>query len=116
MNTTEMVCIVCPNGCHLSVISDGDRIEVKGAKCKRGIEFGTTELTCPTRSLTSTVDTVFADMPRLPVKTSCEIPKEHLLDAMEAIRSFKLTERVQTGDIVIKDIYGADIIATADMN
>ena len=64
-----MVCIVCPNGCHLKVSRDGDMIDVQGAKCKRGIAFGTTELTNPTRSLTTTVDTAFPDMPRLPVKT-----------------------------------------------
>lgn len=70
MNVTEMVCIVCPNGCHLKVSRDGDTIDVQGAKCKRGIAFGTTELTNPTRSLTTTVDTAFPDMPRLPVKTN----------------------------------------------
>lgn len=69
---TEMVCIVCPNGCHLKVSRDGDTIDVQGAKCKRGIAFGTTELTNPTRSLTTTVDTAFPDMPRLPVKTNGE--------------------------------------------
>lgn len=111
-----MVCIVCPNGCRLKVSRDDDKIDVQGAKCKRGVAFGTTELTNPTRSLTTTVDTAFSDMPRLPVKTSCEIPKEHLLDAMKAIRAFKLSERVNTGDVVIKDVFGADIVATADMN
>ena len=102
-----MVCIVCPNGCRLKVSRDGDKIDVQGAKCKRGVAFG---------SLTTTVDTAFSDMPRLPVKTSCEIPKEHLLDAMKTIRAFKLSERVNTGDVVIKDVFGADIVATADMN
>ncbi len=111
-----MVCIVCPNGCRLRVSRDDDGIDVQGAKCKRGIEFGTTELTNPTRSLTTTVETAFPDMPRLPVKTSCEIPKEHLLDAMKAIRAFRLSKRVNTGDVVIKDVFGADIVATADMN
>ena len=96
-----MVCIVCPNGCRLKVSRDGDKIDVQGAKCKRGVAFGTTELTNPTRSLTTTVDTAFSDMPRLPVKT---------------IRAFKLSERVNTGDVVIKDVFGADIVATADMN
>ena len=83
-----MVCIVCPNGCRLKVSRDGDKIDVQGAKCKRGVAFG----------------------------TSCEIPKEHLLDAMKTIRAFKLSERVNTGDVVIKDVFGADIVATADMN
>ena len=116
MNVTEMVCIVCPNGCRLKVSRDGDKIEVQGATCKRGVEFGTAELTHPTRSLTTTVDTVFQDMSRLPVKTNGEIPKGHLLDAMKIIRSFKLSERVNTGDVVIKDVFGTDIVATADMN
>ena len=109
MNVTEMVCIVCPNGCHLKVSRDGDTIDVQGAKCKRGIAFGTTELTNPTRSLTTTVDTAFPDMPRLPVKTNGEIPKERLLDAMKIIRA-------NTGDVIIKDVFGADIVATSDMN
>ena len=55
MNVTEMVCIVCPNGCHLKVSRDGDTIDVQGAKCKRGIAFGTTELTNPTRCVSHSV-------------------------------------------------------------
>jgi CxxC motif-containing protein len=35
---------------------------------------------------------------------------------MKTIRAFKLSERVNTGDVVIKDVFGADIVATADMN
>ncbi len=116
MKTTEMVCIVCPNGCRLTVTQDGDEINVQGATCKKGVEFGKTELTAPTRSLTSTVDTVFTDMPRLPVKTDREIPKEKLLDAMKIIRGAKVTERLSIGDTVISDVYGANIVATADMN
>ena len=116
MKTTEMVCIVCPNGCRLTVTQDGDEINVQGATCKKGVEFGKTELTAPTRSLNSTVDTVFTDMPRLPVKTDREIPKEKLLDAMKIIRDAKVTERLSIGDTVISDVYGANIVATADMN
>ena len=110
MKTTEMVCIVCPNGCRLTVTQDGDEINVQGATCKKGVEFGKTELTAPTRSLTSTVDTVFTDMPRLPVKTDREIPKEKLLDAMKIIRDAKVTERLSIGDTVISDVYGANIV------
>lgn len=116
MKTTEMVCIVCPNGCRLTVTQDGDEINVQGATCKKGVEFGRTELIAPTRSLTSTVDTVFTNMPRLPVKTDREIPKEKLLDAMKIIRDAKVTERLSIGDTVISDVYGANIVATADMN
>lgn len=55
-------------------------------------------------------------MPRLPVKTNGEIPKERLLDAMKIIRAFKLDKRANTGDVIIKDVFGADIVATSDMN
>ena len=48
-----MVCIVCPNGCRLKVSRDGDKIDVQGAKCKRGVAFGTTELTNPCLLYTS---------------------------------------------------------------
>lgn len=116
MSSTEMVCIVCPNGCRLTVSQNGNDINVQGATCKKGVDFAKTELTAPTRSLTSTVDTIFADMPRLPVKTEGEIPKDKLLDAMKIIRSTKVTERLKTGDEVIKDLFGTRVIATADMN
>ncbi len=116
MSSTEMVCIVCPNGCRLTVSQNGDEIDVQGAACKKGIDFAKTELTAPTRSLTSTVDTVFADFPRLPVKTDGEIPKDKLLDAMKIIRSTKIADRLKTGDTVIDDLFGTKVIATADMN
>ena len=116
MNSTEMVCIVCPNGCRLTVTQDGDEINVQGATCKKGVDFAKTELTAPMRSLTSTVETVFTDMPRLPVKTEGEIPKFKLLEAMKIIRNVKVTERLQTGDVIIEDLFGTKLIATADIN
>ena len=115
MSTTEMVCIVCPNGCRLTVTQDGENIRVEGAACKKGEAFAKTELSNPTRSLTSTVDTVFSDMPRLPVKTDGEVPKGRLFEVMAAIRAVKVTERLSTGDIVIPDLFGVNIVATADM-
>ncbi len=116
MKLTEMVCIVCPNGCRLTVTQDGDGINVQGAVCKRGVDFAKTELTAPTRSLTSTVQTVFADLPRLPVKTDGEIPKEKLFEAMKIIRNVKVTEPLRTGDVIIEDLFGTKLIATADIN
>jgi CxxC motif-containing protein len=116
MKSTEMVCIVCPNGCRLTVTQDGDSINVQGATCKKGVDFAKTELTAPTRSLTSTVQTSFSAMPRLPVKTDGEIPKEKLLEAIKIIRTVKVTEPLHTGDIVIEDLFGTKLIATSDIN
>jgi len=110
-----VTCIVCPNGCRLTVTGTGENIQVEGALCKKGVDFAVNELTRPMRSLTSTVKTVFPDMPRLPVKTMGEIPKGKMLEAMKIIRRALVTERLKTGDTVIKDVFGTDIVATATM-
>lgn len=111
----NMTCIVCPNGCRLTVNGEGNEIKVDGAQCKKGIEFAKTELTNPTRSLSTTVKTVFEDFPRLPVKTSGEIPKGKMLEAMKRIKTVCVTQRLHVGDIVLPDVFGINIVATANM-
>ena len=45
----NLVCIVCPNGCRLTV-TEGENIEVSGAKCPRGKAYAVSEMTNPTTS------------------------------------------------------------------
>ncbi|MEI6579697.1 MAG: DUF1667 domain-containing protein [Eubacteriales bacterium] len=110
-----MTCIVCPNGCRLTVENEDGKIKVDGAQCKKGIDFANTELENPTRSLTTTVKTAFADMPRLPVKTSGEIPKGKMLEAMKMIKTVRVTNRLHVGDVILPDVFGVKIVATASM-
>lgn len=114
----KMTCIVCPNGCRMTVekpeSADGE-IKVDGAQCKKGIAFAKAELTNPMRALSTTVHTVFADMSRLPVKTQGEIPKGKMLEAMRMIKTVQVTKRLQAGDVVLPDVFGVPIIATASM-
>ena len=49
---TELICIVCPRGCHLVV---DENLNVTGNTCKRGEVYGQNEVTNPTRTVTSTV-------------------------------------------------------------
>lgn len=52
----EMVCINCPKGCMLTVTKEEDgTITVTGNTCRRGEEYGRTELTSPKRIVTSTI-------------------------------------------------------------
>ena len=113
----EMTCIVCPNGCLLKVEKKGEEIIVEGAKCKRGIDYAKAELVAPKRSLTSTVKTVFEDMPVLPVRTGGEIDKGAIKEVMIEINKVKLTRRVKRGEVIIPNILnsGVDIISTSDM-
>ena len=82
MDKKEMICIVCPIGCHIEVVED-ESVEggyrVDGANCKRGKMYGVKELTRPTRLLTSTVEIEGAVLPRLPVRTKEEIPKDKMI-------------------------------------
>jgi len=114
----EFVCIVCPNGCTLRAEELDSEITVTGNTCPKGEEYAKTELTCPTRTLTSTVATSFPSHPVLPVRTSAAIPKGEIKNAMTAINRLLVTTRLKCGDTVVKDfiVPGVDLIATDDIN
>lgn len=111
----EMTCIVCPNGCRLTVTADGENITVTGNICKKGEQFAREEMTHPMRTISSTVATVFPHFPRLPVKTKDVIPKEDIFKAMARINAVTVTEKLHVGDVVIPDVCGTDIVATEDI-
>lgn len=110
----ELVCIVCPNSCKLTIDENG---VVSGNKCKRGEKFASDELTCPMRSVTSTVATTFKDVPVVSVRTNGEIPKDKMFDLMKVLNTFVLDNRVTRGTAIIQNVLGTgvDIITTSDM-
>lgn len=114
----DLICISCPNGCRLSteLLPDGT-VTVSGNACPKGEAFAASELTHPLRSLTTTVRTVFPEMPVLPVRTRGEIPKEMIWSVMGVLSAFVLDKKVRCGDVVISDVAGTgcSIIATLDL-
>lgn len=114
---TELICIVCPRGCHLSVDENAD-YAVSGNSCPRGAEYGKKELTNPTRVLTSVVRIDGAIYPCCPVKTSSDIPKSMIKDAMNLLKDVRVNAPVCIGDVVVKNILGtgADWIVTKDFD
>lgn len=113
---TQLVCIVCPRGCHLQVdVENG--YAVTGNACPRGDVYGQKELRNPTRTLTSTVQITGAAIPRLPVKTDCEIPKEMVLQAVRLLDPVVVAAPVETGDVILADVLGtgANIVATRSL-
>lgn len=111
----NLICIVCPKGCHLTV--DPDAQTVTGNSCERGIEYGLTEVNHPTRTLTTTVRIDGAMHCRLPVKTSKPIPKEKMMNAMSCVEQLSVHAPVKLGDIILKDLLGtgADLVACRNM-
>ena len=112
----ELICIVCPKGCHLHV-DEENGFAVTGNACPRGEIYGKKELQNPTRTLTSTVIVEGAALTRLPVKTSTDIPKQDLLRVMRLLDGFSVNAPVEVGDVLIANIggTGADLVATRRM-
>ncbi|MBP3709508.1 MAG: DUF1667 domain-containing protein [Treponema sp.] len=114
---TDITCIVCPNGCALHVEQSGGSIVVSGNMCMRGKDFAVAEITAPMRTICSTVRTLFKDVPVLPVRVSSDIPKGKIFDVMREINKITVTEKIGTGETVIKNVcnLGVDVIATSNV-
>jgi CxxC motif-containing protein len=114
-----ILCIVCPNGCRISVekSAEGSGYAISGNKCQRGIDFAIAEITNPMRTLTTTVSTSFPSVPVLPVRTAGEIPKGKIREAMNYINAITVSRPLGIGEIVAENILGlgVDIIATSDI-
>lgn len=112
----ELICICCPNGCHLQVDPEKD-YAVTGNLCPRGAEYGKTELTNPTRVVTSTVRITGAAHPRLPVRTDAPVPKGKMMEVMALLEQVCVTAPVSAGDVILPGILGSEIsvIACKDM-
>ena len=113
----QLVCIGCPRGCRLTVEEKDGEYIVTGNTCPRGKAFAISEMTAPNRTICSTVKTVFAGCPVLPVRVSDDIPKEKIFDVMREINAVTLRERIGRGDVVIENVLGlgVDVISTSDL-
>ena len=80
----ELICIVCPKGCHLKV-DEENGYAVTGNSCPRGAEYGKKELVNPTRVITSTVRVEGGTLRRVSVKTSSDIPKKDIMTISAAM-------------------------------
>ena len=112
----NLICIVCPKGCHLKVDEDNG-FAVTGNGCERGVQYAKAELTHPTRVVTSTVCVEGALHRRCPVKTDGAIPKEKIFDAMKTLDGICLKAPVKIGDTVVQNVCGTGInfVATREM-
>ncbi len=105
---TELICITCPRGCHLTVDEDNN-YEVTGNACPRGKTYGYNEVTNPQRVVTSTVCTNSKTEPRCPVKTNGTIPKAKMFEAMRMLDDIELKVPIALGQTVVADLFGTGV-------
>lgn len=112
MEKREMICIMCPLGCALTVTKDGDNITVTGNTCNRGAVFGREEMTCPKRVVTTSVKT---EKGVKACKTTTAVPKSMIFDVVNEIERLRLKD-AKFGQVIIKNVLntGADVVVTAN--
>ncbi|WP_066923391.1 DUF1667 domain-containing protein [Murdochiella massiliensis] len=117
MTKREMVCIVCPMGCTLTIEQKSEALLVTGNRCPRGEQYAKQELTAPLRNIASTVRVHNGVLPVVPVKTDREIPKEKIFAAMALINAVEVEAPVRCGECIIPHLFGteANIVATRDL-
>ena len=107
-----LTCIVCPVGCSIEVeYTDGKVVSVNGNTCSRGRTYAESECIAPVRTVTSTVRCTDGGV--VPVKTDRPIAKEKITECMKIINSFRAPLPIEEGTVIIKDVFGCNIVATA---
>lgn len=111
----EFICIVCPNGCHISVDENN---KISGYTCLRGLKYVEQELKDSRRFLTSTFKVNNGTSRVCPCKSSINVPKDKMLDIIKEIDKVQLDAPIKMHQIIIKNVLnlGVDIIATKEIN
>ena len=111
----EYTCIICPNGCQISVEYEGTNIKnIKGDECPKGKDYVKNEITNPLRVFTGSVLVENGDFSLVSVKTSVPIPKKYLKKIGEITRRIKVDAPVEIGKVVVPNLLdnNIDLIAT----
>lgn len=112
----ELTCILCPRGCRLTVSGEPDNLVVNGNGCKNGIKYGISECLDPVRTVTSILRVSNRCDTMISVKTSVPVKKRDMLSVVAVLKDTKIEAPVAAGDVLLRDVFGADIIATKTIN
>ena len=108
----DLICIICPRGCSLTVSGEKDNLTVTGNACPKGKQYAIDECTHPTRTVTSIVRVANRVDTMVSVKTAAPIPKVNIFDVMRLIRAAKVDAPVEAGTVILSGVYGTEVIAT----
>jgi CxxC motif-containing protein len=118
-NVSEIICIICPLACRVSVAVDdeGHIIQIANFQCKKGKEYAVAEYRTPLRVLTTTVIVEKSRHALLPVRTNRAIPRKELFDCMDHLATIRVKPPLKVGEVIVKNILntGSDIITTHEL-
>ncbi len=99
MKPRQIICLGCPNGCHVEVsYTDDQKITVSGADCERGEEYACEEVREPKRMVTAVVRTDSADVPFVPVKSERAVPKALIPGLLQEVYRRQAALPIRLGD------------------
>ena len=111
----KITCIICPRGCAMTATITDTGVTVTGHTCPKGEEYAINECTNPVRTVTSTVRVSNRKDTMVSVKTAAPVPKGKMMDVMAALHSVSVQAPVSIGDVVLKNIFGANVIVTKNV-
>ena len=114
MEDRELVCVCCPRGCRIHVqMEDGKVLSVAGNSCPKGDAYARQECIRPMRILTTTVRAEGGIHRVCPVISASEIPLDLMKEAMDEVRTAKVTAPVKEGQVILKDLAGTGVALVA---
>lgn len=105
----ELICISCPQGCHLTAEVSGDSWLISGNRCPRGEAYAKQELTDPRRVVTAVMPTDDPQHPFIAVRTDAPCPKAMIPGLLNKLYRTKVKMPVKNGDFVLKNIDNSEI-------
>lgn len=113
--TRELTCIGCPMGCELTVeVENGEAVSVSGNTCKIGENYAKSEISAPTRVITTTA--LSAQGKPVAVKTASAVPKELIFSCLEEIKSTEAKLPAHIGDVLIESVCGTGVPVVVTRN
>ena len=116
--TRTYTCILCPNGCDITVEHKGAEFRsCTGNLCPNGEKYVRQELSDPRRTIASSVAVENGELPLVSVRLTAPVPRDRIFDVMALIRTLRVEAPVRAGTVLAADILGlgSDLIATRNV-
>lgn len=113
----EVICTVCPKGCHVQVLEEGMNPPTLGNECIRGQHYALQEVKQPMRMFTTTIALKNGEISRCPVMTRSPIPKEKLVEFAHWTQGLWVEAPVELNQVLVENAMnlGVDLIATRSL-